>query len=168
MGRSRGIWNDPEWNRGDDLLGTPGPNIEIDFAGNPGMMLLVQIRLSVYRIPLRSDRRRRCDFSKIVTFSILRSMILTEIRCRDLFHTKSYLEVEGSCNFSGGMPNIDRCRHTSAFWTSRCRFRASRHDYWPVAEPDCSGGPATIKSWLRAELVRLDMILRSRQRAYWF
>jgi hypothetical protein len=49
MGRSRGIWNDPEWNRGDDLLGTLGLNIEFDFAGNLGMLFLVRIRLSVYR-----------------------------------------------------------------------------------------------------------------------
>jgi hypothetical protein len=79
MGRLRGIWNDPEWNRGDDLLETPEPNIEFDFAGNLGMMLLVQIRLSVYRLPLRLDRRRRCDSSEIVTFSMLHSMILTDI-----------------------------------------------------------------------------------------
>jgi hypothetical protein len=61
--------------------------------------------------------------------------------------------------FSGGMTDIDRCRHTSAFWTSRGCFRGFTNNHWSVAETDCTGGPVTIKSWLRADLVRLTWFL---------
>lgn len=123
----------------------------------------IQNWLSVYWIPTSTGHMNatRLKLGFAIPEQYARRWPLIEMWYRNTLYMSSRTTCKSRkvVPFSGGMTDIDRCRHASAFWTSRSSFRRSKSNHWPVSETDCARGPASIKSWLSCSVGPADTVL---------